>query len=84
MRYVTGVDEQGEPIEVKDPLAGKMRAIADGAGRDAVRLVVGLLTLGEVFGKDLPPNEVFREAVTKQVKSLFENGSAATVAGVGK
>lgn len=84
MRYVTGVDEEGEPIEVKDPLAGKMRAIADGAGQDAIRLVVGLLTLGEVFGRDLPQNEVFREAVTRHLKSLFENGSAATVAAAGK
>jgi fructuronate reductase len=84
MRYVTGIDEASEPIDVKDPLAGKLRAIADGAGRDAVRLVVGLLTLGEVFGRDLPQNEIFREAVTRHVKSLFENGSAATVAAVRK
>jgi fructuronate reductase len=84
MRYVTAIDEKGEAIDVKDPLANKMRAIADGARQDAVRLVVGLLTLGEVFGRDLPQNEVFREAVTGHLKSLFENGSAATVAAMGK
>jgi fructuronate reductase len=80
VRYVTGVDESGGPIDVKDPLASRMRAIADAAHQDPVRLVVGMLTLGEVFGKDLPQNEVFREAVTAHVKSLFEKGSAATVA----
>src|SRR6185437_13103820 len=80
MRYVTGTDESGVAIDVKDPLASRMRAIADSAHEDPVRLVVGMLTLGEVFGKDLPQNEVFREAVTAHVKSLFEKGSAATVA----
>jgi fructuronate reductase len=80
MRYITGIDESGAPIDVKDPLASRMRAIADASHQDPVRLVVGLLTLGEVFGKDLPQNEIFREAVTAHLKSLFDKGSAATVA----
>ncbi len=80
MRYVTGIDEKDQPIDVKDPLAHRLRALAEAAKRDPVRLVVGFLTLGEVFGTDLPKNEVFREAVTAHVKSLFDQGSAATVA----
>src|SRR5690606_16125775 len=59
MRYVTGSDERGEAIEVKDPLAPRLRAIAAEAGRDPERLVDGLLAVSEVFGADLPPNEVF-------------------------
>ena len=80
MRYVTGIDEQGAAIEVRDPLAGRLRAIADSAHREPIRLAVGLLTIGEIFGRDLPQNEVFREAVTGHLRSLFDHGSAATVA----
>ena len=32
MRYVTGIDEKGGAIEVRDPLAERLRKIADGAG----------------------------------------------------
>ena len=80
MRYVTGIDEKDAPIDVKDPLAARLRAIADRAGRDPVRLAVGLLALKEIFGVDLAQSEVFRETVTAHLKSLFDHGSAATVA----
>jgi fructuronate reductase len=82
MRYVTGIDEEGRAIDVKDPLAPRLSAIADASGRDAERLATGLLAMAEVFGTDLPQNEVFREAVTKHLASLFFVGSAATVAGM--
>jgi fructuronate reductase len=80
MRYVTGIDEQGNPIEVKDPLAARCRAIADGAGRDATRLASGLLEITEIFGMKLPANETFRSTVTGHLASLFERGARATVA----
>ena len=35
MRYVTGIDEKGDAIDVRDPLAARLRAIADAAGPDA-------------------------------------------------
>ena len=38
MRYVTGIDEHGKPIDVRDPLSARLRAIADQAGLDAARL----------------------------------------------
>ena len=77
MRYVTGIDETGAPIEVKDPLAARLRAIADAAGRDAQRLADGLLRVTEVFGADLPAEPAFRAAVTQHLKSLFETGALA-------
>ena len=78
MRYVTGIDEAGSPIEVKDPLAARLRAIADAARRDAGRLAAGLLAVSEVFGTDLPANADFRETVTRHLGSLFANGALAT------
>ncbi|HTJ56456.1 MAG TPA: mannitol dehydrogenase family protein [Devosiaceae bacterium] len=82
MRYVTGIDEYGQPIDVKDPLAKRLRAIADASHNEPIRLAVGMLTVSEVFGTDLASNEEFRETVTAHLKSLLENGSAATVAAV--
>jgi fructuronate reductase len=79
MRYVTGIDEEGNPIDVKDPHASRVRAIADGAGRDAEKLASGLLAVQEVFGTDLPGNTAFTDPVTKHVKSLLESGAKATV-----
>lgn len=83
MRYVTGIDEAGQPIDVKDPLAARLRAIADAAGRDPVRLANGLLAVTEVFGTDLPAVAVFCDVVTNHLKSLLENGAVETVRRVG-
>jgi fructuronate reductase len=82
MRYVMGIDEKGDTIDVKDPLAMRMLAIAAGAGADPEALFDGLVALTEIFGTDLPENAAFREAVVGHLDSLFEVGSAATVAGV--
>lgn len=80
MRYVMGIDENGDTIDVKDPLAMRMMAISAGAGGDPEALFDGLSALTEVFGTDLPGNEVFRGTVIEHLESLFEIGSAETVA----
>jgi len=79
MRYITGIDEKGKPIDVRDPLAKRLRAMADASKGEPIRLTVALLTIREVFGTDLPQSEIFRETVTAHLKSLFENGSTETV-----
>jgi len=82
MRYVTGIDEQGGAIDVKDPHAGRLRTIADAAGRDAGKLADGLLAVSEIFGTDLPANAAFRAVVTVHLRSLFERGALETVKSV--
>ncbi len=79
MRYVTGIDEKGTAIEVKDPLAGRFRDITAVAGTDPSALVDGLLGLTEIFGTDLPANASFRSTVTGHLASLFAHGAAETV-----
>ena len=79
MRYVTGTDESGWGIEVKDPMAARLHSISDVAGRDAGQLVRGLLSVKEIFGEDLLQNRVFSAMLTQHVSSLFERGAAATV-----
>jgi fructuronate reductase len=83
MRYVTGVDEKGGEIDVRDPLALKMHAIAADAGDDAEALFDGLVALSGIFGTDLADNAVFRETVVRHLESLFDKGVRETVAQVG-
>ena len=80
MRYVTGTDEAGEPIDVRDPLAAEFRSLADPAGQDAEKLVAALIGVRAVFGEDLASNAVFRTAVTAALGRLFDKGAKATVA----
>ena len=79
MRYVTGRDEQGRPIEVQDPLAGRLAAVARQAGGDAQALARGYLAVAEVFGDDLGDRPRFVTAVTEGLDHLLSDGARATV-----
>jgi fructuronate reductase len=79
MRYVTGVSEDGGEIDVRDPHALEMHAIAADAGDDAVALFDGLVGMSEVFGTDLAGNEVFRKALLGHLENLFDEGARASV-----
>nr|WP_244557510.1 mannitol dehydrogenase family protein [Devosia lucknowensis] len=82
MRYVTGVAEDGSDIDVRDPHALKMHAIAADAGDDPDALFDGLVGMTEVFGTDLPENAAFRAAVVAHLERLFDKGARETVAAV--
>ncbi len=82
MRYVTGTDEQGRPIDVRDPLAKRLRGLADDAGSVADRLAPALFSVREVFGDDLPRNPRFTKPVTDALHALFRNGARAVVSGL--
>jgi fructuronate reductase len=79
MRYVTGIDEQGKPIDVRDPLAVRLRSIADQAGMAAERLAPALLDVREIFG-DLGADPRFRDAVTENLARIIAKGARAAVA----
>jgi fructuronate reductase len=81
MRYVTGLDERGAPIDVRDPLRERLRAITDAAGPDAARLAPALLSVREIFGDDLPGDPRFSQPVTRALESLLRRGARATVEG---
>jgi fructuronate reductase len=78
MRYVTGVDEKGAAIDVRDPLRDELRTRADAAGLDAARLGTALLGVEKVFGRDLPANASFTAAVTRALDNLITRGSRVT------
>ncbi len=82
MRYATGLDEKGGAIDVRDPLAARIKQATQGIG-EATPLVEAYLGFQEVFGADLPADARFREAVTKALTELMTKGAARTVAEFG-
>ncbi len=78
MRYVTGRDERGNAIDVRDPLAARLKALADEAGPDAARLAPALLSVREVFA-DVGADPRFAGPVRDALARLMAHGAAATV-----
>ncbi len=81
MRYVTGVDEAGQPIDVRDPLSERLRSVYEQTGRDAEALAARLMEIEEIFGDDLRGSEALRGPVVRHLESLFARGAGATVEG---
>ena len=79
MRYVTGKDEIGNGIDVRDPLKDELRRRADAAGLVAERLVPALLGVTSIFGKDLPCDSRFTGPVTEALGWLLTKGALATL-----
>jgi fructuronate reductase len=79
MRYVTGIDEKGASIDVRDPMSGRLRELADRAGGSAERLSRELFAVREIFGDDLPKDPRFTGAVTTALAQLYAGGAKRTV-----
>lgn len=73
-RYAEGVDEQGQPIDVVDPLRDTLMAAASRQRQDAT----AFLQVREVFG-DLVDDARFTAAYTSALASLHEYGARATL-----
>lgn len=78
MRYVGGVDENGQPIDVRDPMVERLRAASDSA-TDAAGKVAAFLELQSIFGSDLPDAEAFRAELVTALERLQRDGAARTV-----
>ena len=77
MRYTQGIDEQGQSIEVVDPLSAEFQRINQ--QHQGVDRVAALLGLTAIFGQDLPQNTAFVSAVTQAYQQLIEQGARACV-----
>ncbi len=77
MRYVGGTDEQGQPIDVRDPMAARLRALCDAnpAPEDRVR---ALLAVSDIFPPALVPR--LTAPVTAALARLTDGGARAAVA----
>ncbi|MBV4411263.1 fructuronate reductase [Enterobacteriaceae bacterium YMB-R22] len=82
MRYAGGEDEQGERIEICDPLLPAIEeAVANSAptGEERVR---ALLALTAIFGTDLAQNSRVVDALQEAYNALLTHGAKAAVADV--
>ncbi len=81
MRYVGGTDEKGDPIDVRDPLADRLRALSDAAPTPEDR-VAALLGVREVFPAELAANPQFRATLVKSYAALADTGARTAAAEV--
>ncbi|WP_428489495.1 mannitol dehydrogenase family protein [Rhodopila sp.] len=75
MRRVRGEDEQGQPIEIRHPLADELRAKAIEGGADPR----ALLGIARLFG-DLGSDTRLCQPVGRWLGSLYDIGAAETLA----
>ncbi|RMN19485.1 hypothetical protein ALQ63_01586 [Serratia plymuthica] len=78
MRYVSGVDDAGQPIDIRDPLLPALQQRVAATPDDEQR-VKALLGLKSVFGEQLPAEGEFVAAVTRAYLSLRDRGARQTV-----
>ncbi|MDV7104633.1 fructuronate reductase [Vibrio sp. TH_r3] len=79
MRYVSAVDEQGNTIDVKDPMAQQLKAVCDKYGQN-ISVVRPLLAIETIFPADIGANQKVIDAVSSAYQSLIDNGARSTVA----
>lgn len=73
-RYAEGVDEQGDRITIVDRMADQLHAAAQHNRED----ILAFVRNPEIFG-DLIDSEEFTQAYATALRSLHENGAAATL-----
>lgn len=79
VRYTSGTGEDGQPIDVRDPMADRLRAIWDRGG-SLEGTVSGYLDIEEVFLPSLARDPAMRSGLAEALADLMENG-AETAAG---
>eukprot|EP00656_Telonema_subtile_P020409 TRINITY_DN21532_c0_g1_i1.p1 TRINITY_DN21532_c0_g1~~TRINITY_DN21532_c0_g1_i1.p1 ORF type:complete len:501 (-),score=129.51 TRINITY_DN21532_c0_g1_i1:98-1600(-) len=77
MRYVRGVDEQGAPIEVKDPMSEELHQKAN-VSDNAEEVAKSLFGIEAIFGA-VADNSQFKEQVVVHLKSVMANGMLNTI-----
>ncbi|USR61372.1 fructuronate reductase [Lelliottia amnigena] len=77
MRYVSGVDDAGNAIDVRDPLSEKIRVLVETSSEKG--RVKALLALSEIFGSDLPQHAQFVDAITDAYQRIVERGARQAV-----
>jgi len=79
MRYLSGRDEHGQAIDVRDPLAATFASVVAAAAGNTRELCARLLAIEPVFGRDLPADPRFAGVVQGHLERLFARGVRATL-----
>ena len=80
MRYVTGIDEKGGAIDVRDPLADRLQAVAADGAPSPAPLARRLIGIEAIFGSDLSADPRFVSTVTVKLEKLYRDGAKRAVA----
>lgn len=80
MRYASGMDEHGKPIDVRDPLLESIRDKVEHSS-EAER-PAALLQLSGIFGTDLATDPRFVDAISQAWQTLLRHGAREAVARV--
>ncbi len=79
IRYVSGVDEKGNAIEVSDPLAKELRAACDANQGNPAAMVNAVVSIEKVFGRDLINEARFIATTTQWLERFYTKGVLASV-----
>ncbi len=79
IRYVSGVDEQGNAIDVSDPLAKELRAACDAHQGNPAAMVQAVVAITKVFGTDLINEPRFVECTSQWLERFYQKGVLASV-----
>ncbi|SMF44864.1 fructuronate reductase [Alteromonadaceae bacterium Bs31] len=79
IRYVSGIDEKGQVIDVKDPLAEPLRKICDSSRGDPLITTKSIIAIEEVFGKGLLEETHFLSTVAAYLTDFYRNGVFNTI-----
>lgn len=74
MRYVRGVDERGHPIDLRDPMADRLKALASD---DPDATVTALLTVRGIFPADLAAR--LQTPLIDAARRIWRNGVRASL-----
>lgn len=83
MRYVTGKDEAGNIIDVRDPLATRLQE-ATAHKSDAHEIMTALLQFDTIFTPQLAQNFTFKNTVQNALQDLLTYGASKAVAKLSK
>ena len=78
MRYVGGIDEQGQGIDVQDPLAERLFALSNGATGVSAK-VDAILSVREIFPEALVQNDQFCSKLVSAYSDLSDIGAQASI-----
>ncbi len=83
IRYVSGTDENGSAIDVRDPMASELAEIYKNHGHNG-SVVPAILSVKTIFEPEIGGDTRVINEVTTAYESLLRNGAKATVASLSR
>jgi len=79
IRYVSGVDESGNAIDVRDPLATQLREVYDANKGSAESLAKAFFAITAIFGDDLKYSDRAINTTSEWLNAFYNQGVLTTI-----